>query len=593
LLAALPVAVYMTDAEGRITFYNQAAAEFWGCRPELGSSRWCGAFRLYWPDGRPLPHDQCPMATAVKTGEPVRNVEAVAERPDGTRVPFMPYPTPLKNAAGQVTGAINVLIELAERKHTAVEAARLAAIVASSNDAIVSKTLQGIITSWNAGATRIFGYEADEMIGQSILRIIPPHLHHEEQQILDRLSRGEHLEHFETVRVTKDGRFVDISLSVSPVRDNFGTIVGVSKVARDITERKQADKLQLLLIEELNHRVKNTLSTVQAIANQSLSRSRSPADFAASFGGRIQALARAHALLTQTRMRGTDIMELIREQVLLGSAEDARCTCSGPAVTLDAQATVQLGLVLHELATNARKYGALSVPGGRLTLSWEVRSAGARVLALRWNESGGPRVTAPSAHGFGTTLIEQTLQSRGGEATISYGAGGVSCEIIMPLRDEVGPDFGAFGAPALRLATPLLIQPDEHADRKGKRIIVVEDEPIVAMDLEYSLKSMGCVVIGPASTLAKARTLIAESACDAALLDVNLAGHSVDELATALTQKNVPFAFVTGYGRDALPRGFQDAILLSKPFNDDQLNAVVDSLLHRTGGVVPLRQNKL
>src|SRR5712692_7474160 len=170
LLELLPVAVYTTDAGGRITFYNEAAADLWGHRPELGNSQWCGSWRLYWPDGRPLPHDECPMAVALKEGRPVRGVEAVAERPDGTRVPFLPYPTPLKDASGRVIGAINLLVDLGERKHAELEAARLAAIVASSDDAIISKTLDGCITSWNAGATHIFGYEANEMIGQPIIR---------------------------------------------------------------------------------------------------------------------------------------------------------------------------------------------------------------------------------------------------------------------------------------------------------------------------------------------------------------------------------------------------------------------------------------
>ena len=112
---ALPAAIYMTDAAGRITFYNEAAAELWGCHPEIGKSEWCGSWKLYWPDGTPLPHDECPMAVTLKTGKPVRGVEAVAERPDGTRVPFMPYPTPLRDASGKLVGAVNMLIDLTDR----------------------------------------------------------------------------------------------------------------------------------------------------------------------------------------------------------------------------------------------------------------------------------------------------------------------------------------------------------------------------------------------------------------------------------------------------------------------------------------------
>jgi PAS domain S-box-containing protein len=304
ILDALPVAVYTTDAQGRITYYNQAAEDLWGHRPKIGSDQWCGSWRLFWPDGRLLPHDECPMAVTLKEGHPVRGVEAIAERPDGTRVPFLPYPTPLRDATGQLVGAINLLMDLTERRRAEVESAQLAAIVASSDDAIISKTLEGRVTSWNEGASRIFGWETSEMIGQPILRIIPPELHDEEVEILARLRRGERIEHFDTVRLAKDGRRVDISLAVSPIRDNSGRVTGASKVARDVTERKEAEKLQRLLVDELNHRVKNTLATVQAIASHSLRRARNSEDFVSSFTGRVQALARAHHLLTDRTWRG-------------------------------------------------------------------------------------------------------------------------------------------------------------------------------------------------------------------------------------------------------------------------------------------------
>jgi PAS domain S-box-containing protein len=187
LLEALPAAVCATDAEGRITFYNRAAAKLAGREPDLGSDAWCVTWRLYWPDGTPMPHDQCPMAIALREQRPIRGVEAIAERPDGTRVPFIPYPTPLFNENGRLVGAINMLVDITEREQAAVESARLAAIIASSDDAIISKSLDGRITSWNEGATRIFGYDANEMIGQPITRIIPPELHGEEEQIISKI----------------------------------------------------------------------------------------------------------------------------------------------------------------------------------------------------------------------------------------------------------------------------------------------------------------------------------------------------------------------------------------------------------------------
>jgi PAS domain S-box-containing protein len=589
LLDALPVAIYMTDAEGRITYYNESAAALWGCRPPLGTSRWCGSLRLFWPDGRPLPHDECPMAVTLKEGRPVRGVEAIAERPNGTRVRFLPFPTPLRDASGRLTGAINLLMDVTERHERELQAARLAAIVASSDDAIVSKTIEGRVTSWNAAAERLFGFQASEMIGQSITRIIPPELHAEEDRILAQLREGRRIDHYETVRVAKDGRRIDISLSVSPLCDNTGRVVGASKIARDITERKQAEMLQRLLVQELNHRVKNTLATIQAIANQSMHRAKSPADFVAGFGGRIQALARAHELLTQTKLQGAEIMDLVRDQVLLGGGDDKRVTCAGPAIMLDPQTAMNLALVVHELATNARKYGALSRPDGCLSVTWETRTNGERHLELAWKESGGLTVAVPRERGFGSTLIEQTLKAHGGKASIRYSAEGMSGHFTLPLPVQPRPNIAMAAAPRPD-GEALLRRVSEKQNLAGKRILLIEDEPLVVMDLESSLAAAGCQVVGTAGTPSEALMLCAEAQCDAALLDVNLGGTPVDELAAVLTKRNIPFAFVTGYGREALPQGFRDALILSKPFDQTGLVATVELLVYQAAGVVPLRR---
>jgi PAS domain S-box-containing protein len=242
MIDALPAAIYTTDAEGRLTHFNPAAVELSGRVPELGTERWCVTWKLFRPDGTPLPHDECPMAVALKEGRIVDGVEAIAERPDGKRVWFTPYPRPLRDAKGKMVGGINMLVDITERKRAERASGLLAAIVDSSDDAIVSKNLDGVITSWNNSAERLFGYTAEEAIGQHIRLIVPRDRWHEEAMILERLKRGERVEHFETVRVRKDGRTLDISLTISPVKDTAGTIVGTSKVARDITERKRVEQ---------------------------------------------------------------------------------------------------------------------------------------------------------------------------------------------------------------------------------------------------------------------------------------------------------------------------------------------------------------
>lgn len=591
ILEALPVAVYITDAEGRITFYNQAAADLWGHRPKLGTDFWCGSWRLYWPDGAPMAHHECPMATAIKEGRPIRDIEAVLERPDGARVPFRPYPTPLKDESGRVIGAINLLIDATDLKQAEIESARLAAIVVSSDDAIVGKTLDGCVTSWNAGATRIFGYEPKEMIGQSIIKIIPPELRQEEDEILAKLKRGEHIAHYETVRLAKDGRRLNISLSVSPVLDKTGRIIGASKIARDVTEKKRVEAIQRVLIEELNHRVKNTLAMTQAIASQSLRHAKSASDFVESFTGRVQALAKAHSLLTDRKLEGAELTELVREQVTLGVA-DQRVICSGPMVILGAQPAIHLALVLHELATNARKYGGLSVPQGRLSVKWEVHSSGSRTLLLDWTESGGPQVSAPLTAGFGTTLIERTLQTHGGEATVRYGVTGVTCKLRLPLGETARPEVeAALAALSISAHAQVRGQTDGRIF-EGRRILIVEDEPLLAMELETNLNALGCKTLRSAATLNAAKAAIGDSGCDAALVDVNLGGRQADELAVALTRKNIPFAFVTGYGREGLPAGFKEVAILSKPFAKEELLVVLAQLLQPSSDVVRLRDRR-
>ena len=242
VLDELPAAIYVTDALGRITYFNEAAATLWGHRPTIGTSEWCGSWKLFWPDGRALPHGECPMAVAIKEKRTVRGVEAIAERPDGTRVPFEPYPTPLFDASGALIGAVNMLVDITDRKRAEEVKQRLSSIVQFSDDAIISKNLEGIIETWNAGAERIFGYTAGEAIGRSVEILIPPDRLNEEQAILRRIRRGEQIEHYETVRRCKDGSPIDISLSVSPIFATDGRVVGASKIARDITERKRRQR---------------------------------------------------------------------------------------------------------------------------------------------------------------------------------------------------------------------------------------------------------------------------------------------------------------------------------------------------------------
>ncbi len=241
MIDALPAAVYTTDAEGRLTHFNPAAAELAGRTPQLGTDRWCVSWKLYCADGTPLPHDECPMAMALKEGRDIQGEQIIIERPDSARRWLEAYATLLRDAKGHVVGGINMLVDITERKLAEEARALLAEIVASSDDAIISKDLNGVITSWNRGARELFGYTAEEAIGKPVTLLIPADHINEEPGILERIRRGETIDHYETVRQRKDGSLRDISLTVSPIRDAGGRVIGAAKIARDITERKRAE----------------------------------------------------------------------------------------------------------------------------------------------------------------------------------------------------------------------------------------------------------------------------------------------------------------------------------------------------------------
>jgi PAS domain S-box-containing protein len=313
LLDALPAAVYTTDAAGRITYYNDAAATLWGHRPPLGSSEWCGSWKLYWPDGTPLRHDECPMAVALKENRAVRGMEAAAERPDGTRVPFIPYPTPIHDETGKLVGAVNMLV--------------------------------------------------------------------------------------------------------------------------DITDRKRAEEQQALLVRELHHRVKNTLATVQAIMGSTARVVDNIEDFKTALFGRIQSLSKTHLLLADEE-RAAEFIDLLRSELdAFDDGSNGRISLRGPQVTLSSQLAVSLGMAIHELTTNAAKYGALSVFGGKVEVTWSVTiEASRQTLAFDWIESGGPPVVEPTRSGFGMRLLDFVLPGQiQAKTRIVYGRDGLRMHCVVPL----------------------------------------------------------------------------------------------------------------------------------------------------------------
>jgi PAS domain S-box-containing protein len=307
---------------------------------------------------------------------------------------------------------------------------RIASIVESSDDAIISKDLNGVITSWNNGAERIFDYTAEEMVGKPVTILIPPDRLDEEPAILERIRRGERVEHYETVRMRKRGSPVNISLTISPIKNVEGKIIGASKIARDITERKRSEAQITILAREAEHRANNVLATVQATVH--LTQADTPEGLKQAIEGRIQALANVHRLFVKSRWQGAELHGLVREELAAYSqGRETRVQIDGPNVLLEPNAAQAIAVALHELATNAAKYGALSVPDGHVRVEWSHEQNGR--LALRWTETGGPPVEPPRRRGFGSRVMENMVRGQlKGELRLDWRTQGLACEIVLP-----------------------------------------------------------------------------------------------------------------------------------------------------------------
>jgi PAS domain S-box-containing protein len=317
----------------------------------------------------------------------------------------------------------------------------LAAIVDSSFDAIISKDLNSIITSWNRAAERLFGYSPEEAIGQSILLLIPRSNWAEETDIINRIRNGQTVETYKTTRLRKDGTPVLISLTVSPIRNANGEIVGASKIARDITAAHEAERRIKMLLREVNHRVKNQYSVILSIIRETVARSPDPADFQRRIRERIMGLASSHDLLVTGQWSGASLLDLVQAQ-LQPFGHETCVLVSGPILMLRPMAVQYLGMAFHELGTNSSKYGVLSEGQGRVNISWtiEANTQGAADLVLTWEEKPVSAAPDPLRRGFGSVVLDRVApQAVGGTATLVRSAEQVLWSLRAPL-DNLTPE---------------------------------------------------------------------------------------------------------------------------------------------------------
>ncbi len=350
--------------------------------------------------------------------------------------------------------------------------------------------------------------------------------------------------------------------------DGTDNVVRISGVTVDITDRKQAEERQVLLAREVDHRARNALALVQSIVR--LTRSEDIKSYTAAVDGRIGALARAHTLLAQSRWQGADLARLVGEELAPFRTDGAeRIATAGPEVSLEPRTAQTLALALHELSTNAAKYGALSVTSGRVAVSWDLQPQG---LVLRWIESGGAPPQMPVAHGFGIRLISASIERQlGGEAAFDWRPEGLHCLLRVPRRDYV--DTLANRAAAQwrlgedRPELPLRLE-------GGNRVLLVEDEILVAMMMKDILTELGFSVIGPFSRLSEAMVAAVHEDINAGIIDVNLGGEFVYPVADVLAARKIPFVFITGYGVESIDSRFEYVPIVKKPVQRQVLQKI-------------------
>jgi PAS domain S-box-containing protein len=441
LLGALPAAIYVTDAAGRITYCNQGAVDLWGVAPRLGVDKWCDVARFYHTDGTPMPLRNCPTEIALQEGRAVRGCEALMERRDGRRIYVMPNPTPVRDAAGAVAGVVNMTLDISERKR-----AELALAERDLQLALAGRAARVGSFAYNTSTELIQisqGYAVLHGLAEGTTEIPRSKwragVHPEDLTRLDQdrdrvwnEQRRESNTEYRVVHADGETRWIEARSFTS--YDHNGRPLRVVGVNIDITERKRAEEHQRVLVAELDHRVKNVLATVSAIISRTHDTNALTAEFATALDGRIRSMSSTHELLSQGRWCGIPLFELVQRELAPFLTSD-NADIDGPDTVLGAEAAQIMAMVLHELVTNAAKYGALSTQAGRVRVSWRWRRNGTPHgrLVVEWQEIGGPYVPACNQSGYGTSVIRELLPYElGGQVDLVFAPDGVRCWLEIP-----------------------------------------------------------------------------------------------------------------------------------------------------------------
>lgn len=428
---------------------------------------------------------------------------------------------------------------------------------------------------WDAGQLRIYAVRERgiEPTRPAILDVVHPD-DRDKHPLVAGLRIDEPSYHVEFRVVWPDGEVRWCYGSTAITRNAQGKVVRLNGVSVDITDRKRAEERQVLLAREVDHRAKNTLAVVLSMLR--LTKAKTTPEFVSTLEGRIHALAATHNLLSATHWEGADLRRIVEEELApYRSARGNRVVTEGPTAMLLPATAQAVALALHELATNAAKYGALSTENGRLRLAWSV---GPDAAELDWVETGGPSTTPPTALGFGLTIVRSSIEAqfRGG-VSYDWQPGGLHCRLSIP-RTQI---LNSPTKPAASTASSAKEAAGRNGSLAGKHLLMVEDEFLIGMMVKNKLESLGATVSGPHARLQDGTAAMKREAFDGAVLDYNLGGTLADPLADGLIARGVPFIFITGYHREGIDRRYADIPILQKPIELDTLERTLAALFER------------
>ncbi len=557
---------WMADRSGSIFWYNERWFDFTGSTlPEMAGWGWKS---VHHPDH--IDRVVRKFAKCVADGQPWEDLFPLRGA-DGSYRWFLSRALPLRDAEGKVEFWCGTNTDITEQRNQSHRLRQLARIIDLSHEAILVRDSENGIVLWNRGCEDLYGFDKNSAIGSDVHVLLKPRQPQSIEE-LDRIIMTEGSWSGEILYTASDGADVWVDSRQELIR-----IAGkklVLETSRDISDRRKADETQALLVGELNHRVKNTLAIVQSIARQTARSTSSNAAFVDSFNGRLQSLASAHNVLTDAHWSGASILELVKSQISVSGGHLSRVDLEGEDVYLAPQNALQMALILHELATNAVRHGALSNASGRISVEWKTLPGSPPLLDLRWRESGGPAVASLSARGFGLSLIERSNRLPNLTASLSLEAGGATAHLTAELLPDTPTSEALFNPGKSLMKRRSKDRPLRRAARK--RILILDGEPGDALQLEEMLYDAGYMTVGPVASAADVLRKFEIVVCDLVIVDVD--GTSVPDLRSILAEavkRHIPFvALGSTAPLDPVDVGLF-AATIDKPLSEDELLASV------------------